>query len=379
MNYDKLIYESKPVKFQDYISNKYDIVHNELYKDALYNYLKDRIYNLLVKQVLFQLLSKFNNFITQYNDVNQILNFDHIPLNNNEFKIIEYENITDDMLTFEGNESNFVFELLESIKEDHNCKSIIDAFKTLDFQEDEQEQYIKFIIVNVLVLLHTCESNILNIANITSISNFIIRYDNSIYMVDENSEFFLSDEEIPNAIFIYEDMIKDDYHIGYTSNGKWILDIDPSINIQDIFDELQLIMNKTNDDLIQIATLNMIDRFLQKHKIIEKKNNEYWKPSSIVIYSTEYPYSKAIIDLSEWWNLNQKYNDLIISDIKILEDNINDYQIEDIDYVRGKVKLYSKLNDIYHDVDFNYVKEDTEINDSFVKNTFVSKIKNLYL
>ena len=34
MNYDKLIYESRPVKFNDYMSNKYDIVHNELYKDA---------------------------------------------------------------------------------------------------------------------------------------------------------------------------------------------------------------------------------------------------------------------------------------------------------------------------------------------------------
>ena len=78
MNYDKLIYESRPVKFNDYMSNKYDIVHNELYKDALCSYLNYSIYSLLVEKVLYKLISKFNNFITQYNDVDQFLNFDNI-------------------------------------------------------------------------------------------------------------------------------------------------------------------------------------------------------------------------------------------------------------------------------------------------------------
>ena len=63
MNYDKLIYESRPVKFNDYMSNKYDIVHNELYKDALCSYLNYNIYSLLVEKVLYKLISKFNNFI----------------------------------------------------------------------------------------------------------------------------------------------------------------------------------------------------------------------------------------------------------------------------------------------------------------------------
>ena len=80
MNYDKLIYESRPVKFNDYMSNKYDIVHNELYKDALCSYLNCSIYSLLVEKVLYKLISKFNNFITQYNDVDQFLNFDNTTL-----------------------------------------------------------------------------------------------------------------------------------------------------------------------------------------------------------------------------------------------------------------------------------------------------------
>ena len=56
MNYDKLIYESRPVKFNDYMSNKYDIVHNELYKDALCSYLNYSIYSLLVEKVLYKLI-----------------------------------------------------------------------------------------------------------------------------------------------------------------------------------------------------------------------------------------------------------------------------------------------------------------------------------
>ena len=51
--------------------------------------------------------------------------------------------------------------------------------------------------------------------------------------------------------------------------------------------------------------------------------------------------------------------------------------IEDIDYVRGKVKLYSKLNDIHYSADFNYVKEDTDVDDDTMSKTFVNKIKNL--
>ena len=249
--------------------------------------------------------------------------------------------------------------------------------------EDEQNEYITFIIFNILVLLHTCKLNISNIVHATNISDFIIRYNNSIYVIDEEGQNFISEEdsnindEFDEAIFIYEDMIMDNYHIGYTKSGKWLLDIDPSIDISSVFDDLQLAMNKTNDTLVYIVTSNMVDRFLQKHKIIENKNSEYWKPSSIIIYSTTYPYSKKSIDLTPWWNLNQKYDNLNLTDIKIIDEQIKDSQIEDIDYVRGKVKIYSKLNDIHYSADFNYVKEDTAVDDDIMSKTFVNKIKNL--
>ena len=226
MNYDKLIYESRPFKFNDYMSNKYDIVHNELYKDALCSYLNCNIYSLLVEKVLYKLISKFNNFITQYNDVDQFLNFDNIHLED-EFKITEYENITEDMIKFPNiiyNDTNkpFINALIDSIWTDNNCTPICDAFKELDMTEDEQNEYITFIIFNILVLLHTCKLNISNIVHATNISDFIIRYNNSIYVIDEEGQNFISEEdsnsndEFDEAIFIYEDMIIDNYHIVYT-------------------------------------------------------------------------------------------------------------------------------------------------------------------
>ena len=38
MYYNNLLYESRPVKFKDFIDNKYNIVHQQLYEDALHNF-----------------------------------------------------------------------------------------------------------------------------------------------------------------------------------------------------------------------------------------------------------------------------------------------------------------------------------------------------
>ena len=43
VRYDKIMYENGPIKFSDYVSNKMDIVHNELYIEALYEYWKDNM------------------------------------------------------------------------------------------------------------------------------------------------------------------------------------------------------------------------------------------------------------------------------------------------------------------------------------------------
>ena len=68
MNYDKLIYNTRPVKFNDYINNKYDIVHAELYEDALQRFLHSHIYETIMGVNLYNILNVFNNFLTEFND-----------------------------------------------------------------------------------------------------------------------------------------------------------------------------------------------------------------------------------------------------------------------------------------------------------------------
>ena len=40
-NYNDLIYKSRPVKFDEYMNNKYNKIHNQLYLDALNKFLQD--------------------------------------------------------------------------------------------------------------------------------------------------------------------------------------------------------------------------------------------------------------------------------------------------------------------------------------------------
>lgn len=63
-NYNNLIYDNSPVKFNDYISNKYNIIHNELFNNALLKLIKD---------------ININNIETLYN------NFKVIEIKNSEF------------------------------------------------------------------------------------------------------------------------------------------------------------------------------------------------------------------------------------------------------------------------------------------------------
>ena len=68
--YNEMLYDSGPVSINEYISEKYNIVHNKLYNDALEKYLK----SLIIKYVN-------NDFIIEWNN---------IQINSeNEYEIIE--------------------------------------------------------------------------------------------------------------------------------------------------------------------------------------------------------------------------------------------------------------------------------------------------
>ena len=385
MNYDKLIYNTRPVKFNDYINNKYDIVHAELYEDALQRFLDSHIYETIMGVNLYNILNVFNNFLTEFNDdkIDDFVMYVQSQYTDDGFHIFDEEEI-DNILNEDVQDHKTYFNrLVKYILESDDTINIRNAFDELDMNQESQENYLKYILFNMIVLLYSVKSNLQSkdIVQISDISDFIIKYKNSIYVInEEETDFIASEQDIDNEefVFIYEDTIKNDYHIGYNKEGKWIIDINKDIRIDsNIYDYLSVLITSTNDNLKSIMLRNLLDDFLSTHRIVEIQNEEYYKASKIIIYNKYFPFNKRIVDLTPYWNNYQFYNNKNIEDIKVTEENKNDSYITDIDYIHGKVKMYSKINDMSYDVDFDYVKNNTEIDDSILRNTFTYKLNKL--
>ena len=385
MNYDKLIYNTRPVKFNDYINNKYDIVHAELYEDALQRFLHSHIYETIMGVNLYNILNVFNNFLTEFNDdkIDDFVMYVQSQYTDDGFHIFDEEEI-DNILNEDVQDHKTYFNrLVKYILESDDTINIRNAFDELDMNQESQENYLKYILFNMIVLLYSVKSNLQSkdIVQISDISDFIIKYKNSIYVInEEETDFIASEQDIDNEefVFIYEDTIKNDYHIGYNKEGKWIIDINKDIQIDsNIYDYLSVLITSTNDNLKSIMLRNLLDDFLSTHRIVEIQNEEYYKASKIIIYNKYFPFNKRIVDLTPYWNNYQFYNNKNIEDIKVTEENKNDSYITDIDYIHGKVKMYSKINDMSYDVDFDYVKNNTEIDDSILRNTFTYKLNRL--
>ena len=385
MNYDKLIYNTRPVKFNDYINNKYDIVHAELYEDALQRFLDSHIYETIMGVNLYNILNVFNNFLTEFNDdkIDDFVMYVQSQYTDDGFHIFDEEEI-DNILNEDVQDHKTYFNrLVKYILESDDTINIRNAFDELDMNQESQENYLKYILFNMIVLLYSVKSNLQSkdIVQISDISDFIIKYKNSIYVInEEETDFIASEQDIDNEefVFIYEDTIKNDYHIGYNKEGKWIIDINKDIQIDsNIYDYLSVLITSTNDNLKSIMLRNLLDDFLSTHRIVEIQNEEYYKASKIIIYNKYFPFNKRIVDLTPYWNNYQFYNNKNIEDIKVTEENKNDSYITDIDYIHGKVKMYSKINDMSYDVDFDYVKNNTEIDDSILRNTFTYKLNKL--
>ena len=85
---------------------------------------------------------------------------------------------------------------------------------------------------------------------------------------------------------------------------------------------------------------------LDNYRIIEiKDENHYLLPSDILLIN-KHGFNKEKVSLKKYWNTNYtniespyKFNDLLID-----EENKKHIDIEDIDYVHGKIKFKNKFN-----------------------------------
>jgi len=381
MQYNDLIYTSGITTVKEYVSNKYNVIHNNLYKDALKNYVNEYTKDIILNKILYNLFVAMNNCITQFNDDNNIVNLDIL----NELKttdkyktlgIITQDEITNDLINQE-----YINILKDFINNSSYAQEFNDSFNLLSITLSQKEKYINYIIVNIISLMEDIKSNLINIqtsspATNSNISDFIIKYNNVIYVLSENNELIETERSIqPDSqeIFIYEEQYKLDYHIGFNSNGEFIIDINPEIDIID-YDKLYYLILYINNLLLNLLIEDITEKYINSNIIIEKPQDEYYKPSSIIIYQNTYPHYKKIIDLSPYWSNYNDHSDIKIEDIKIKGEPINDSQIEDINYVTGNIKIYSKMHDLVYNINNKYINADTNINDELINQTFFQNI-----
>lgn len=379
MKYDDLIYESGPTKFSDYVSDKYNIVHNELYEYALNKYLLTYIKDDILKYIVYDIFCCINNCITKYNDIEQLLTIDTSSISKSLFykskqEIESYLN------------SNYFEYIIEYKGNKEHINNIVDNFMNINVEYNNIISYIRYIVSLVILIVFYTKNETIEIFNNDklNISDFIIRYNTSTYILDEDNEHIYETDintryNSNDELFIYENQIISDIHIGYNKEGRFILDIDENFeNIDLLFDRLKNLMGLINtlfyDKICSLLSLIYIDNA----KIIEMPANEYWKPSKVMIFAPSFPHRKKIIDLTPYWTLYQDKSDINFVDIKYLEEKIDDNNIiEDIDYVKGTVKILNKTLDNKYNVDYRYINGNMEVDTSIIDNTFTNKIINL--
>lgn len=366
-SYDNIIYNSRPASYNEYISDKYNKIHNELFNDALKKYYNSIINNYITANFIFMfykmLSNSNNNFEEFYNNV----------LNN--------ENIMN------------IFSKLS-----------IDSYSYCNIMFNKIDNYIKNIkskIESEDVFYYKTPDNI-RLININDIDDFRIVYiSNSTYLkaerdfdedennsIDWGEEFisyiFSNNEIIPHKFFMSElgDYVflletENGLRIGYNIYGELLLILDDVKYDSDIEsqEKRKIIINYINNVNIEInndfknEALNM---YKTNHRVIEIKNDEYWKPSSIVIISNVMPFSKQKVKLDRYWNNIQNMDEYNIEDLKISNEQIKDAEIVELNYVKGIAKMRSKSTDIEFEVPFNYLNENVEVNEELSSTNFIS-------
>ena len=113
------------------------------------------------------------------------------------------------------------------------------------------------------------------------------------------------------------------------------------------------------------------DFTLDDYKIIEIKNeSNYLKPSSILIFHNK-KFEKEKVDLTEYWNTNYVNNNDsdLFNELLIDEENKKNIEVEDIDYIHGKIKFRNKFTNKTFIIDKS--KIDTNV-------TYKSKLENTF-
>ena len=371
-SYDDMIYDSGPNTVQNFLNDKYNKVHNELYNDALmkyYDYLYDSSVTYEFLYELFTIMK--NNSDTKEDLYNAIMNSTNVPKLKEALITLCVNN-----KVFVGIMYDIVFKYLNELK---SYLVEISAIEGLNNEEDIEDFTSSYIDTSVFIMPEKSKREP-DFDNDEPFDYLFKAYtfDNE-NDITEVHNFYMS--ELTDYVFILEDEYGT--KIGFNRKGEWLIILaegdkyrkeegeeEPIKNARLVYNKLTEINKKLKDELL----VEISKHFNMNHRTIEIKNSEYHLASSILIISKVSPYKRRYVNLAQWWNNKYKTNKASFEDIKISKENILDSEVIEVNYVNGKAKLYSKNIDTIFEVPFEYLNENSVISDEMtLTNTFISQ------
>ena len=364
-SYDDMLYDSRPVQFNEFMSNKYNIIHNELYNDALNKFCNDVVNNSMTYEFVYEFYKLMEGnelvFDTIYDEYNKS-NDDNIVKNTLSSISIDSYNFLKDIF-------NFVSEKIDLIKNtitNDNGISHINIDKK--YINDFRIIYLK----NNVYLRQESDEQKNDDSEDAVFDVFHYSFDSELNTYTYIEEYlFMS--EMKDYVILLEDVAGNTIY--FNKYGELILLIeDVKFNSEESKFKIINFINDQNEKIFDFVKSRCLYYFNKNHRILEIKNNEYWQPSSIMTISNVSPYKKNIYDLSKYWNMNQEYSNANIEELKIINENIKDAKLVSINYVNGTAKFVSKINDLDFTVPFKYLNDETIVSDEMKLNNLFRNI-----
>ena len=354
-----MLYDSRPVQFNEYISDKYNKVHNELFNDALIKFYNDIINTNLNYKFVYELYKIMQNSLNDFNNVW------------NEYKQLDSTNtLKQSLTTLSINSYDFLKDIYEYIsnKIDLIKNAIVDGDNL--YQSIAKKNIQDFKIIYIENSCYLQQETPIDDSKQFAVYEFTYDTENNSYTYIEEYMFM---SELEDYVILLED--ESGTRISYNKYGELLIILNGNkFRSEDIkFNIINFIDEKNNEIFDYIKSVGLA-YYKHNHRIVEIKNDEYWQPSSIIVISNVRPYNKVIYDLDKYWNMNQQYEDANISDIKILSEDINDAELIELNYVNGTAKFISRMNDVEFTVPFKYLDSNVNVSDDMTLNsTFIYK------
>lgn len=368
-SYDNILYESRPVAYNDYVNNKNNIVHQELYEDALNMYINEHISKYINNNFLYIIFTYLNSVM--FEDINNV----------DDLSRRYTDSLYEDLI------------LYPDVKQ---------AISDLDLIYNDYMYFVFNYIISKLFKLVEVVSGDPNPEDVNNYDDFIanLKY---MYHIEEETlcqddndgipHLFESESNTNNFLFLLEESETELVYLAYDKNARLYITINPKNEYDHIYDineslnELSIAkqilskideyghniiyyVNQYNISFLQDLQNEAIRLYNKDHNFIEIKNDEYQQPSKVIIMSRISPFRKYKYDLTPVWNRIQYKDDKEISNIKEDSSELDKmYEIIYIDYVNKKVKVQSKITGEEKYISFDYIKDDTLIDDKY-QNTF---------